>query len=198
VTDVQHLIANGATVLTEFPRWTVLADPEGGEFCAFVRDSVADYRLCEICVDSADPAAQATWWAGVLGGQVGHDADEPWYSVENIPGSPFEWLVFNAVPEPKLAKNRLHLDVHANAEELVRRGARVLREPDGQIGWSVLADPEGNEFCAFAQSTAAAGLSGVVAGGGRGVDSDADSGADSGADSDEERDIPIPPGVVAP
>jgi hypothetical protein len=32
---------------------------------------------------------------------------------------------------------------------LVRAGAAVLREPGGGIGWYVLADPEGNEFCAF-------------------------------------------------
>jgi hypothetical protein len=33
----------------------------------------------------------------------------------------------------------------------VEAGATVLREPGGDIGWHVLADPEGNEFCAFTQ-----------------------------------------------
>jgi hypothetical protein len=34
---------------------------------------------------------------------------------------------------------------------LVEAGATVLREPDDEIYWHVLADPEGNEFCAFTQ-----------------------------------------------
>ncbi|MCD0448838.1 hypothetical protein LO762_06480 [Actinocorallia sp. API 0066] len=64
-------------------------------------------------------------------------------------------LLFNRVPEPKTGKNRLHVDVHAPEGErdavvdrLVGRGATVLRrvaEPAGS--WTVMADPEGNEFC---------------------------------------------------
>ncbi|MFD4948152.1 VOC family protein [Streptomyces sp. NPDC058239] len=64
-------------------------------------------------------------------------------------------LLFQRVPEAKTVKNRLHLDVHAGPErreaEVTRLeglGATVLRrveEPGGT--WTVLADPEGNEFC---------------------------------------------------
>ncbi|MFF4837937.1 VOC family protein [Streptomyces sp. NPDC001315] len=64
-------------------------------------------------------------------------------------------LLFQRVPEPKTAKNRLHLDLHSGedrrAEEvqrLLKLGANVLREvkePGGE--WVVMADPEGNEFC---------------------------------------------------
>ncbi|MFF2410254.1 VOC family protein [Streptomyces sp. NPDC058092] len=64
-------------------------------------------------------------------------------------------LLFQRVPEAKNLKNRLHLDVHAGPgrrEEEVTRlegmGATVLRrveEPGGT--WTVLVDPEGNEFC---------------------------------------------------
>ncbi|MEU8467702.1 VOC family protein [Streptomyces sp. NPDC029006] len=64
-------------------------------------------------------------------------------------------LLFQRVPEPKTGKNRLHLDLHPGpdrrAEEVSRLealGARLLREvaePSGQ--WTVLADPEDNEFC---------------------------------------------------
>ncbi|MET7573903.1 VOC family protein [Streptomyces sp. NPDC005492] len=68
------------------------------------------------------------------------------------------------VPEPKTAKNRLHLDIRvpvrgtpderwaiirAEAERLVRAGARVLTEVDGHH--VVMADPEGNEFCVAAR-----------------------------------------------
>ncbi|MGA4864962.1 VOC family protein [Streptomyces lavendulocolor] len=64
-------------------------------------------------------------------------------------------LLFQRVPEPKSGKNRLHLDLHApsgrrDAEvaRLEACGASVLRhvkEPGGE--WTVMADPEGNEFC---------------------------------------------------
>ncbi|MFF9347941.1 VOC family protein [Streptomyces sp. NPDC014734] len=64
-------------------------------------------------------------------------------------------LLFQRVPEAKTVKNRLHLDVHAgpgrrDAEvtRLEGLGAKVLREVEQPGGtWSVLADPEGNEFC---------------------------------------------------
>ncbi|KUH40648.1 MULTISPECIES: VOC family protein [Streptomyces] len=66
-------------------------------------------------------------------------------------------LLFQDVPEPKSAKNRLHLDVHGGPgglDDLVTRletlGAIRVREVDkGPAGhWWVMQDPEGNEFCA--------------------------------------------------
>jgi hypothetical protein len=57
---------------------------------------------------------------------------------------------FVPTPEPKTVKNRIHWDVTVpSATPLVGAGATMLREPDADIGWHVLADPEGNEFCAF-------------------------------------------------
>ncbi|MFI5986032.1 VOC family protein [Streptomyces sp. NPDC051555] len=64
-------------------------------------------------------------------------------------------LLFNAVPEPKQGKNRLHIDLHfgperrvAESERLTSLGATVLRTVE-EHGMShvVMADPEGNEFC---------------------------------------------------
>ena len=63
-------------------------------------------------------------------------------------------LLFQAVPEPKTAKNRVHLDllvgpeaVDAETERLIDLGATKLHEHDGPDGrWILLADPEGNEF----------------------------------------------------
>ena len=53
-------------------------------------------------------------------------------------------------PEPKTVKNRIHWDVETDdVELLVERGATVLRAADDELSWTVLADPEGNEFCAF-------------------------------------------------
>jgi hypothetical protein len=64
-------------------------------------------------------------------------------------------LLFQDVPEPKTAKNRMHLDLHvadgerdAEVKRLIGLGATFLH--DGQQGpytWVTLADPEGNEFC---------------------------------------------------
>jgi hypothetical protein len=51
-------------------RWTVLADPEGKEFCAFLRPDPPTETLHGLVIDSADPAAQAHWWGNVYGGTV--------------------------------------------------------------------------------------------------------------------------------
>ena len=57
--DLADLEALGATVVQPRPRWTVMADPEGGEFCAFLRPEVPAERLHGLVVDSADPQALA-------------------------------------------------------------------------------------------------------------------------------------------
>ena len=59
------------------------------------------------------------------------------------PGPSF-W--FNLVAEPKRVKNRVHVDVHGGVEELAARGATIVERHER---WTVMADPEGNEFCAF-------------------------------------------------
>ena len=64
-------------------------------------------------------------------------------------------LLFQRVPEPKTAKNRVHLDLHpgpdhreAEVERLTGLGASVLRRVSEPAGaWVVMTDPEGNEFC---------------------------------------------------
>ena len=159
----------GATVLvpaTPEQGWTVMADPEGGEFCAFVRtpERLGSYRLYEVVVDCADPGRVARWWGEVFGLPAGSDADHGWWWLEagrtredgeggedgedgTGAGLPFGDLVFVPVPEPKTVKNRVHWDVLTpSVAALVEAGATVLSE---QPGWTVLADPEGNEFCAF-------------------------------------------------
>ncbi|MPV89545.1 VOC family protein, partial [Georgenia ruanii] len=70
--------------------------------------------------------------------------------VDPIGAGPLIWL--NPVPEPNAVKNRMHLDVVGDVDELVALGARVIRRRDDEIGWDILADPEGNEFCIFADS----------------------------------------------
>jgi len=76
--------------------------------------------------------------------------NDGWSTVEGVPGMPILTMDFVPVPEPKTVKNRIHWDVTVpGVAPLVEAGATVLREPDADIGWHVLADPEGNEFCAF-------------------------------------------------
>jgi hypothetical protein len=151
--SVAELEALGARVLvpsSESQRWTVMADPEDQEFDAFVRETPPDYRLYEIAVDCADPVRVGEWWGGVFGTEVGYADDRSWCWLENVPGVPFSGFSFAPVPEPKSGKNRVHWDVTVDAlESLVDAGASVLRAQDDEIGWTVMGDVEGNEFCAF-------------------------------------------------
>jgi len=151
VADIEKL---GATVVdgTSFP-WTVMRDPEGGELCVFPSGADGRAGLMDVVVDAKDvegARAIARWWAEVLGGRSGDDAEHQFSYVEDVPAAPFESLVFVPVPEPKTVKNRIHLDVTTeDVEELVAAGAALLRPQDDEIEWSVMADPDGNEFCAF-------------------------------------------------
>jgi hypothetical protein len=152
--SLAELEAAGAVIVEpqrEGWRWTVMADPEGGEFCAFVRDELPADRLHGLVVDSVNPAAVAQWWADVYDADVEHHAGGDWSTVEHVAGMPILTFDFTSVPEPKTVKNRIHWDVTASdVDALVERGASVIRRPDEDIDWTVMSDPEGNEFCAFA------------------------------------------------
>jgi catechol 2,3-dioxygenase-like lactoylglutathione lyase family enzyme len=153
--SLDELIRLGATVLVpegDDRRWTVMVAPEGGEFCAFVRDPVPAERLHGMGVDCADPERLARWWVDVLGGEVEDHPEEDrptWATANGVPGMAFT-LDFDRVPEPKTVKNRVHWDVAApDVAPLLCAGAVLLREPDDEIDFAVLSDPEGNEFCVF-------------------------------------------------
>ena len=143
------VVALGASVLdaTSFP-WTLMADSEGGELCVFPAD-VGQGRLGSIVVDSVDHVCIAQWWADVLGAECVVDP-RGFSSVVRVPGAPFDAIDFVPVPEPKAMKNRIHIDVLTNdLEALIDAGATRIRPQAPPIRWTVLADPEGNEFCAF-------------------------------------------------
>jgi Glyoxalase-like domain len=99
--------------------------------------------------DAEDALALARFWAAVLGSDVDEDSTPDKAFVEAAAwGGPNIW--FNAVPESKTAKNRMHVDLRApgtmaaEVTRLERLGARVVdRYPD----LTVMQDPEGNEFC---------------------------------------------------
>ena len=115
-------------------------------------------RLVHLVVDAAEPARLARFWAGALGWEVA--AEEPdevdvWPPGFGYPDPSALPLVFVPVPEPKNGKNRLHLDLAtesarhqaAEVERLIALGAVPADIGQGDVPWTVLADPEGNEFC---------------------------------------------------
>lgn len=156
-TSLADLEALGATVVEPQSgnrTWTVMADPEGGEFCAFLRvpDELPAERLHGLVIDCADPRAPADWWAAVYGAPVVHRPGKH-STIENVPGLPIQTMDFCPVPEAKGIKNRIHWDVAVPTgdalEALLSAGATLIRARDQEIHWHVLADPDGNEFCAF-------------------------------------------------
>ena len=118
-------------------------------------------RFTELAIDCHDPERLAQFWCAVLGFQVIERRPEQveiasWEpTVEQVRARQMPpTLLFNRVPEGKQVKNRLHIDVSPidrSLEEEVSRllglGARKADVGQGECGWEVLADPEGNEFC---------------------------------------------------
>ncbi len=167
--DPSPLLEAGARIVREPDgevHWWVLADPDGSTFCAMPPanpewgiPTVDRPTPFELVVDSREPRAQAQWWAARTGGAAGTRAGTTAWWVEGAAGFPWYYWVFAEVPEPRTVKNRLHWDVvlrDADVTSLVAAGATVLRERgDGHddTDWWVLADPEGNEFCAFLPSS---------------------------------------------
>jgi len=118
-------------------------------------------RIGNITFDCADPARVAAFWSAVLGyGEPGGDRDEgnTWAHCQPREGSGPN-LYFQRVPEPKVVKNRVHLDVaaftglDAAVAQLEQLGARRgQRFDEGGSTWFTMFDPEGNEFCVSAAS----------------------------------------------
>ncbi len=110
-------------------------------------------QVSEVVIDCADHGRVVDFWAAALG--YGRRAVNEQYMAlvppASEPGRPP--LLFQKVPEPKATKNRVHLDFRApvmadEVARLVRLGASVIAERSlGDFAWTVLADPEGNEFC---------------------------------------------------
>jgi hypothetical protein len=121
-----------------------------------------DLHIQALGIDSADPAAIATFWQSALGWRrTREETDE--VVLEPPAGSPQDGvapdLLFLRVPERKIGKNRLHLDLRpadqaAEVTRLVGLGARRVDVGQGDgVTWVVMADPEGNEFCVLRART---------------------------------------------
>ena len=121
-------------------------------------------KFTDLAIDCADPSALARFWCSVLDYEVQEEADgfitigsPSGPERANRPGPVPPTLTFAHVPEGKIVKNRLHIDVNPTdraQEDEVRRlldlGARRADVGQGDESWVVLADPEGNEFCVLA------------------------------------------------
>jgi hypothetical protein len=122
----------------------------------------------DVVIDCAHPASLARHWAAVLDDYdvapyddaelerlralgVNDPEDDPTVLLEGPTGQPSLW--FQRVPEPKVVKNRVHLDVAAadldgEVARLVSLGARPLDpQPPDLADLVVMQDIEGNEFC---------------------------------------------------
>ncbi len=108
-------------------------------------------RQADVVIDCADHEAVVAFWSAALGWER-RELNEQ-YVVLVPPGGTALPLIFQKVPEPKVVKNRVHLDFRAEAmadevERLAALGALRLAEHSlGSVRWTVMADPEGNEFC---------------------------------------------------
>ena len=105
-----------------------------------------------LTIECRDPKRVAEFWCEALGYEFeGIDEKDAWLRDPAGRGWP---MLFQIVPEGKTVKNRLHLDLsppstmQLEVERLVAAGATVVRRVDeGGSFWTVLTDPEGNEFC---------------------------------------------------
>ena len=117
-------------------------------------------------IDSNNPRTLAAWWAKALEWQLVYESDDEcviipgWVTPELAGSTPWHeqgpGMVFVTVSEPKQSKNRLHIDLapHTSQDrdaEIARlEGLGAQRADVGQgddVSWTVLSDPEGNEFC---------------------------------------------------
>ncbi|BCJ37920.1 hypothetical protein Athai_54230 [Actinocatenispora thailandica] len=152
---VARLPGLGATPVDATAAWTVLADPEGNQFC--VREPREGYRntgpIAAIVVDCTDPAAMARFWTEAAG-WARHDVSDE-RALLRAAGDIGPYLEFVRTPHLPSGWHRAHLDlvphpVDRFAAEVARveaLGAAAADVGQGEVSWRVLTDPEGNQFC---------------------------------------------------
>ena len=113
-------------------------------------------RLRWIQIDTQYPEQLAEFWSSVLGTEVDASLGDPPQFINLVsaePGAP--QVSFQRVPEAKVSKNRLHIDLLVtDVEDACARvealGGRRYRAQDFHeygFSWRVMVDPQGNEFC---------------------------------------------------
>ena len=107
--------------------------------------------VSSVMVDCNDLEKVVAFWGEILG--LEETMRFPGYAWLESMGSQGPRLAFQQVAETKMVKNRMHLDLAADdPEELMARvvalgGTRIRDHEMGGIRWTVMGDPEGNEFC---------------------------------------------------
>lgn len=124
-------------------------------------------KLDFVTIDAHDPKAVAAFWVEALEdyeiledpGDAG-EGDEDDEIVVLPRGRKGAKLLFIKVPDDKELKNRIHFDLRpenaeqdSEVERLMTLGATKVDIGQGDAGWTVLADPEGNEFCVLRRLT---------------------------------------------
>ncbi len=150
VTRLMNLGATPADIGQGDVPWVVLADPEGNEFC--VLDSLYEENgpIASVVVDCVDPRAMARFWGEAMDWTLHKVTDQS--AVLRSAKDVGPYLQFLRTPDAKTGWNRVHLDLRpypgddleAEAARLRTLGATAI---ELDVPWTVLADPEGNEFC---------------------------------------------------
>lgn len=139
--------------------WEVLADPEGDEFCVLRADgSVPDgLDVAAWTLDAHDVEATAAFWRGLLGWDE-VERDDHSVQLRDPAGEAHDLLVWHTSGRTP-GKNRVHPDLIPSGTEddpdarpravarALELGASRVDIGQGEVGWDVLADPDGNEFC---------------------------------------------------
>jgi hypothetical protein len=113
--------------------------------------------LTNITFDCDSPAVVAAFWSEAVGRPVDEGGSEFMHSIGMNDPAVSPTLLFLKVPEAKTAKNRMHLDVvtedrEREVQRLVELGAKRLDDKEEYgLRWTVMADPEANEFCVAAE-----------------------------------------------
>jgi predicted enzyme related to lactoylglutathione lyase len=116
--------------------------------------TVAKARVGAVMIDCHDPESLFSFWATITGVEAENRFPNYIFS-SKLEGNHIR-LAFQKVPEDKVVKNRLHLDLgHPDPDAFIAQieelgGSRLADHEIGGFTWTVLADPEGNEFCVTA------------------------------------------------
>ena len=135
--------------------WTVMADPEGNEFCVLEPRPIHQDTgaIGAVVVDCTDPRAMARFCGEAMDWALHEVTDD--HAVMRSAKAVGPYLEFVHTPDPKTVWNRVHLDICPYpgddlAAEEARLRALGATDPgidQSDLHWRVLVDPEGNEFC---------------------------------------------------
>lgn len=140
--------------------WTVLADPEGNEFCVLEpREMYRDTGpIARVVVGCADPRAMARFWDEAMDWTLHEVTDD--HAVCRSAEGVGPYREFLRAPGVKTVPDRVHLDLvpdpgddeAAEVARLRALGAADLDVGQGDVPWTCLTDPEGHELCVLARS----------------------------------------------